>query len=139
MNLESIDLEAQGGIEIHLSGVDILDGTPVLDIKPYLPYADIVSHANAGWAGGTLERFPVSFSPESTATLEKNSAEQIPRLRELIEQMLGWDPRPASQREAMPLHDPQSEGRIFRFRISRYDVEWQIRGQKIHVLQLHDL
>lgn len=136
VKLDRIDFEAPGGAEIHLSGVDLLDGTPVLDIKPYLPYTDLIPHANAGWASDTIERFPVSFSPESLAILEKNSATEIPQIRELIEQMLSWDPRPSSQREAMPMHDPKTEGRIFRFRISRYDVEWQVRNNGVYVLQL---
>lgn len=138
VRLERIDFKAPGGIEIHLSGVDLLDNTPVLDIKPYLPYADIIPSANSGWADSAIERFPVSFSPESLATLEKNSATQIPQLRELIEQMLSWDPRPASQREAMPLTAPEHEGRIFRFRVSRYDVEWQVQSGGIYVKQLID-
>lgn len=138
VKLERIDFKAPGGIEIHLSGVDLLDETPVLDIKPYLPYADIIPTANAGWADSAIERFPVTFSPESLSTLEKNAAKQIPQLRELIEQMLSWDPRPASQREAMPLGAPENEGRIFRFRISCYDVEWQVQSGGIYVKQLID-
>jgi tRNA-Thr(GGU) m(6)t(6)A37 methyltransferase TsaA len=138
VKLDRIDRDAPGGIEIHLSGVDILDGTPVLDIKPYLPYADVIPGATSGWAEGAIDRFPVSFSAESLAVLEKNAAEQLPRLRELIEQMLSWDPRPASQRETMPIRAPETEGRVFRFRVSRYDVEWQVRAQAIHVLQLHE-
>lgn len=134
LKLEKIDLQAPGGIEIHLSGVDILDGTPVLDIKPYLPYADIVSDANSGWAEAELDRFPVEFSPECLARMEGGG-----EMRELIEQMLAWDPRPMSQRKAMPLCDPSTQGRVFRFRVSRFDVEWQVRGQGIYVLNLYDL
>ena len=53
--------------------------------------------------------------------------------------MLSLDPRPTSQRRAMPFLDPKSDGLIFRFRISRYDVEWQIRKRSIYVLNLIDL
>ena len=49
VKLERIDLDAPGGIEIHLSGVDLLDGTPVLDIKPYLPSTDAEAGASMGW------------------------------------------------------------------------------------------
>ncbi len=134
VKLERIDLEASGGIEIHLSGVDILDGSPVLDIKPYLPYADRVENASAGWAEGPIDRFAVSFSPASLAALAEN--EKSSELRELIEQMLSWDPRPSSQRKSMPLRDPQTEGLVFRFRVSRYDVEWQVQNQSLHVLNV---
>lgn len=138
VKLDRIDFKAAGGIEIHLSGVDLLDGTPVLDIKPYLPYADVIPSANSGWASNSIDRFSVSFSPEALATLERNSTEQIPQLRELIEQMLSWDPRPASQREAMPMNAPETEGKVFRFRVSRYDVEWQVRDKGMYVVRLID-
>lgn len=133
VKLEKIDLAAAGGIEIHVSGVDILDGTPVLDIKPYLPYADSVEGANAGWARNEIERFPVSFSPESQAAC---SGQGDARLQTLIGEILSWDPRPKSQREAMPIGDPGSDQKIFRFRILQFDVEWQIQRRGIHVLRL---
>jgi tRNA-Thr(GGU) m(6)t(6)A37 methyltransferase TsaA len=139
VKLESIDFKAPGGIEIHLSGVDLLDNTPVLDIKPYLPYADIIPDANTGWAKDAIDQFPVSFSSECQSTLEKNAHLDPPRTRELIEQMLSWDPRPASQRQTMPIRAPETEGRIFRFRITRYDVEWQVRNKGIHVLRVIEL
>ncbi len=134
LKLERIDFEAKGGIELHLSGVDILDGTPVFDIKPYLPYADLIPSATSGWAGAEIEKFPVSFSEESEATLSDNK-----RLRTLIEQMLSLDPRPISQRKAMPLASPDNEGRVFRFRVTDFDVEWQVKDRGVKVLQLHPL
>ena len=131
VKLDRIDLAAVGGIEIHVSGVDILDGSPVLDIKPYLPYADAIPQANAGWAAETIERHPVAFSTESLATLDSD-----PHLKALIEQMLEWDPRPTSQRRAAPLGDPESEGLKFAFRVLDVDVHWQIRNSSLYVHQI---
>ena len=136
VKLDRIDHEAPGGIEIHLSGVDILDGTPVLDIKPYLPYADSIPDANEGWARGEITRYNVQFSAESLSTIEKISAEEFPRLKELIQQMLAWDPRPTSQRRAMPIEDRKSEGLQFAFRIANFDVQWQILDGGIYVVGL---
>ena len=65
VKLDRIDFSAPGGIELHVSGVDILDGTPVLDVKPYLPYADSIADANSGWASREIERYPVRFTDES--------------------------------------------------------------------------
>jgi tRNA-Thr(GGU) m(6)t(6)A37 methyltransferase TsaA len=135
--LDKIDLNAPGGIEIHLSGIDILDNTPVLDIKPYLPYADIVAEANAGWAHESIRQFPVTFSSEAEQKIAATATgPESLRLRALIEQMLSWDPRPASQRETMPLGSPETEGRVFRFRVAGHDVEWRAQGEGIHVLTL---
>jgi tRNA-Thr(GGU) m(6)t(6)A37 methyltransferase TsaA len=135
VRLERIDYEARDGIELHLSGVDILDGSPVLDIKPYLPFADRIPEANDGWASSEITRYPVTFSTESLSVIEKFS-EQHPRLQSLVSQLLEWDPRPTSQRRSMPIEAPASEGMVFAFRILDFDVQWEIRSGAIWVRDL---
>jgi tRNA (adenine37-N6)-methyltransferase len=135
VKLEWIDFKSVEGIELHLSGVDLLDGTPVLDVKPYLPYADRVDDATPGWADEVLQRYPVEFSEQSLETLA-NGSELHPRLELLIRQMLEWDPRPTSQRRAFPVLAPETEGREFAFRILGLDVHWQIRGAVFYVLRI---
>jgi tRNA-Thr(GGU) m(6)t(6)A37 methyltransferase TsaA len=136
VKLEKINLEAEGGIEIHFSGVDILDGTPVLDIKPYLPYADSVPEATSGWAAEEITKYPVHFSAGSLSAIERVDTELFPNFRGLVEQMLSLDPRPTSQRKSMPILDPKSEGMIFGFRVSNFDVKWRIQGGEIFVVEL---
>ena len=136
LKLEHIDHRAPGGIEIHFSGVDIMDGTPVLDIKPYLPYADAIPEASAGWAEGEIPRFRVEFSSESLLSISRHSSVKHPRFRQLITQMLEWDPRPTSQRRAMPIGAPESQGMRFGFRILELDVQWEIRDREVYVLDV---
>jgi tRNA-Thr(GGU) m(6)t(6)A37 methyltransferase TsaA len=136
VRLERIDLEAPGGIELHLSGIDLMDGTPVLDIKPYLPYADRVEGASGGWAEGEIPRYAVEFAPEALETLRAAPSGAHPRLTDLVTQMLEWDPRPTSQRRAMPIEDPAQEGRCFGFRVLEFDVRWEIRAGGIRVLEI---
>jgi tRNA-Thr(GGU) m(6)t(6)A37 methyltransferase TsaA len=138
VRLDRIDLAALGGIEIHLSGVDILDGTPVLDIKPYLPYADHVPGAASGWIQNEIRKHAVEFSARASEQIEELK-ERHPRLKELIAQMLGWDPRPRSQREAMPLDASGTWGKRFGFRILGWDVQWEAREGGIVVVELVDL
>jgi len=135
LKLERIDWEADGGIEIHLSGVDILDGTPVLDIKPYLPYADRIDEANSGWAHSPIESYSFGFSEESRALIEAETLRQ-PGLKELIEQMLQSDPRPISQKRSSPLHSPSTEGMKFAFRIGGLDVQWELRQGLVYVYRV---
>ena len=82
---------------LHLSGIDLLDGTPVLDIKPYVPYADIVSDAHNAIADAPPAAIAVDW--DSAALVQ--AREQAQRLGEpvveLIEQCLAQDPRPAYQ------------------------------------------
>jgi tRNA (adenine37-N6)-methyltransferase len=136
VRLERIDLDSPHGIEIHLSGVDIMDGTPVLDIKPYLPFADCIPEAEGGWANEKPRRYSVEFSPKSLQAVENYSSEQHPHLKQLISQMLEWDPRPTSQRRAMPISHPKTQGLVFGFRILDLDVQWQVKDASIYVLDL---
>lgn len=139
VKLERIDYEAVGGIEIHLSGIDLLDGTPVLDIKPYLPYADRIDGANSGWAKSEIKRYAVSFSDQSVESLERIASPKYPRAKQLIEQMLEWDPRPTSQRRSVPMESIDSEGARFAFRVLDFDVKWEILSGAPHVLDVIEI
>ncbi|HEY3496585.1 MAG TPA: tRNA (N6-threonylcarbamoyladenosine(37)-N6)-methyltransferase TrmO [Polyangiaceae bacterium] len=55
LGLSVVKLERVEGLVLHVSGLDILDGTPVLDIKPYVPYADAISEAEGGWLETALD------------------------------------------------------------------------------------
>jgi tRNA-Thr(GGU) m(6)t(6)A37 methyltransferase TsaA len=136
LKLESIDFHAADGIEIHLSGLDILDGTPVLDIKPYVPYADCLPEANSGWIQSEIQRYPVTFSVQSLQALR--SLEQYPHLQKLIIQMLELDPRPTSQKRSAPIMDSRSIGLKFAFRVLHLDIHWEIRDVGIWVDRLID-
>lgn len=137
VKLEGIDYDARGGIEMRVSGVDILHGAPVLDIKPYLPYADSIDGANSGWADAQIRQYPVRFSEESAKFLAAH-ADSF-RLRLLVEQMLEWDPRPTSQRRALPMESADAQGRRFAFRIADIDVHWEPRDAAPYVTRIFPL
>jgi tRNA-Thr(GGU) m(6)t(6)A37 methyltransferase TsaA len=127
VRLLNIDTNAPGGAELYFSGGDLLDGTPVLDIKPYLPFADSIPDATAGWAQSEIPRVEVRFP--SDLNLE-------PEVQTHIREVLQWDPRPISLRKAYPLDAPQSEGLRFGIRIGGREVEWEIRAGAIKVCKL---
>lgn len=115
VRLEGIDT-IQGRVALRLAGVDLLDGTPILDIKPYLPYADRIAEAVGGFAADAPEpALEVTFSARAA---EFCAAWPQPGLRELIVQTLGQDPRPAYER-ANPM--PQAHG----MKLYNLDVRWQ--------------
>lgn len=135
VKLERINREAEDGIEIEISGVDFLDGTPVLDLKPYLPYADSIPNATSGWAEGEIPKYPVVFDEEPLRIAQAQS-KNFPRYVELVTQILEWDPRPTSQRIGFPVSDSRFNGMPFGLRIMDYDVQWIIDDGKIRVKRL---
>ncbi len=93
--LEKVDVDA-GVCHLHLRGADLLDGTPVLDIKPYVPYCDALPDATAGFAPAPpVVASAVVFSEVAAAQCATREAAGNPSLRKLIEQLLRLNPRPA--------------------------------------------
>ena len=126
VKLERITVR-QGRAVLHLAGVDLLDGTPVLDLKPYLPYADRIAAASGGFAPEAPPvEFTVDFSPTARAFC---AAWPEGDLRELIGQILRQDPRPAYER-ADP--DPQAHG----MKLYNLDVRWETRGWTAYVTEI---
>lgn len=117
----------QGRLLLDLRGADLMDGTPVLDIKPYVPYADARPDARAGFAATAPDaQMKVEFSPEAAAACAART--DLPQLRRFIEQMLQLDPRPAYQ--------AGGEGRIYGTAIFDLDVRWTVADGAMQVLSL---
>ncbi|WP_017937665.1 tRNA (N6-threonylcarbamoyladenosine(37)-N6)-methyltransferase TrmO [Zestomonas thermotolerans] len=85
---------------LWLSGIDLLDGTPVLDIKPYVPYADSLAEARNAIAEQAPAAIPVDWDAAALAAAQAHGARLGEPLTELIEQCLAQDPRPAYQQPA---------------------------------------
>ena len=80
---------------LNLSGIDLVDGTPILDIKPYVPYADSLADAQAGYASDSpIADMPVLFTDETVNQIDAQHKKH-PELRDFIAQVLAQDPRPA--------------------------------------------
>lgn len=97
VRLESVVCRG-GEIWLELSGIDLLDKTPVVDIKPYVPYSDCLTQATGGYAHGCLTELPVVFADGPSAFCRTYREETGRDLRTLIEEMIRHDPRPASQK-----------------------------------------
>ncbi|GFM85920.1 tRNA (N6-threonylcarbamoyladenosine(37)-N6)-methyltransferase TrmO [Pseudomonas cichorii] len=83
--------------KLWISGIDLLDGTPVLDIKPYVPYADALADATNLIASAAPELIPVHWQDSALAQARQHGQRLGEPLVELIEQCLAQDPRPAYQ------------------------------------------
>jgi tRNA-Thr(GGU) m(6)t(6)A37 methyltransferase TsaA len=93
-----VRLDKVEGARLWLSGIDLLDGTPVLDIKPYVPYADSVPDAVNGIASAAPESIAVEWVPTALEHAQGHGLRLEEPLVALIEQCLAQDPRPAYQK-----------------------------------------
>lgn len=91
VRLEGIDTTAPEAPLLLLGGLDLIDGTPVYDVKPYLPYAEAPADARGGFADDEPPRIPVEVAPQAAAAF----AALAPRAQALIREALALDPRPA--------------------------------------------
>lgn len=128
VKLLSIDCSG-GKVILNVQGADLIDGTPILDIKPYLPYTDGIANAQGGFADrAPVAALQVVFSSTAQQQLDKASAQE-PHLKNLIEETLTLDPRPAYKRGA-------DEGREYGVLLDRFNVRWQVEGSKAVVLAI---
>ena len=139
VELERIDFLAKGGPEIHVKGVDLLDGTPILDIKPYIPYADSVPTANSGWANEEITKTRVEFETLATTKILEAEKNGCTDLMKLVEQLLTIDPRPGFQRKDLPPEADHSQGKDFGLLVKDYDIKWKIQDQKFIVYDVEKI
>lgn len=124
-----VKLERVEAGRLWLSGIDLLDGTPVIDIKPYVPYADIVPDARNAIADAPPTPIAVHWSDEALRQAHEHGLRLGQPVRELIEQCLAQDPRPAYQK-------PPPERR-YGVRLWDLDVHWHYPADgEIRVLDL---
>lgn len=109
--LQSIE-SSKGKAALIISGHDLLDGTPVLDVKPYVPYADCVAEAVNPFATSIDADMPVIFSSEAQTSLEKLPVGQ----RALIIEVLQLDPRPAFHNDLARSYGTTLEGLAVKWR-----------------------
>lgn len=111
-------------VRLYVTGSDLLNGTPILDIKPYIQYSDAVEYAQSGYAQQEPLRKQVVWS--TPASEMKEQALQTGKLTHQIvvelEQVLSFDPRPAYQ---------QDEERIYGMKFADMDVQFKVQQEKI--------
>lgn len=110
-----------------LSGLDLLDGTPVLDIKPYLPYSDALPEAAGGFADAAPETMmTVSLSEQALAFCQSST---IADLQIFIEKVLKQDPRP-------PYKKQRDEVQSYGMTLYDLNIKWTVDGEHNHVTEI---
>ncbi|HEI8868352.1 tRNA (N6-threonylcarbamoyladenosine(37)-N6)-methyltransferase TrmO [Serratia sp. AKBS12] len=116
-------------VVLELGSLDLVDGTPVVDIKPYLPFAESQPQAIAGFAQDAPPAdMPVCFSPQAEQQLNDNLA-RYPNLRRFISQVLAQDPRPAYRKG-------EKNERDYAVWLLDFNVRWRVVDGLSEVLSL---
>ncbi|PRA71441.1 tRNA (N6-threonylcarbamoyladenosine(37)-N6)-methyltransferase TrmO [Pseudomonas sp. MYb187] len=124
-----VRLEKVEAGRLLLSGIDLLDGTPVIDIKPYVPYADAVATATNQMASASPEPISVTWRDNALLQAHEHALRLGEPLVELIEQCLAQDPRPAYQ-----LPPPE---RVYGVKLWDVQVRWHYpQPDQITVLEV---
>ena len=120
------------GDTLHLSGIDLVDGTPILDLKPYIPESDCVPGASAGWTrDAPVRSFKVAFAPKALSDIA--AAEERLKtggVRTLLAQLLRQDIRNPRDRAQ------GAEGRDLGFFLHDFEARFSVRGGTATVLRL---
>ena len=112
-------IETGKPVRLYCSGADLLDGTPIIDIKPYIPFVESKPDASSGFVSGKPEELEVVW-------LENIGAENLSEsTKNLISQSIAQDPRPAYQ------NIPE---RIYVMNIADYEVRFQIEKNRAMVI-----
>lgn len=120
VKLERVE-KGKNGVVLIVSGADLLDGTPVLDVKPYLPFADCVEGATAGYAGEKASHHLQVICEETLLT-------KLPKEKRAgLLECLAEDPRPSYQ------EDPS---RVYGMRFGEWEIKFSIEGEFLKVLSI---
>lgn len=124
VKLERIVLDEMEGPVLYVSGADLMHGTPIYDIKPYLPYTDCHPDAVGGFADAFVDYKLNVIVPESLLT-------QIPEeKREALIGVLSQDPRPSYQNDSE---------RVYGVTFGRQNIKFQVKAHTLTVIAIENL
>ena len=119
LKLERVELTADRGPVLHVTGADILDGTPIFDIKPYIAFCDSHPDAVCGFSEGYKEYKLKVEMPED--------ADLPDELKQNIIDLLACDPRPSYQNDST---------RIYGLEVSGYSIKFTVNGETLTVVSV---
>ncbi|MBE6675192.1 MAG: tRNA (N6-threonylcarbamoyladenosine(37)-N6)-methyltransferase TrmO [Ruminococcaceae bacterium] len=124
LKLEKIEKTENCGHVLRLLGADMMDGTPVYDIKPYLPHVDSVPNALGGFST------EIDDYTKDVIISKKLEEKLTPQLLLCLREALSQDPRPSYI---------DDEDRIFGFLFDKYEVKFKVEGKTLTVLEIEEL
>ena len=121
VKLEKVDIHPELGPVLYVSGADLMDGTPIYDIKPYIPFADCIVDAKGGFTEETDNSLLEVYFPEELLNFITNEKQKA------LLQVLALDPRPSYQ---------EDEERIYGLEFAGFDIRFRVKGRVINVVEV---
>ncbi len=121
VRLERVEMSPTLGPVLHVTGADLMNGTPIYDIKPYLPYTDAHPDAIGGFAATVPDRTVQVDDPEGMLSRVQDDK------REALIRVLASDPRPTYQ------HDPS---RVYGFGFAGYEIRFRVNDRVLTVVEI---
>ena len=119
-------------VRVYVTGSDLLDGTPIMDIKPYIQYSDAIIEAQSGYAQDEPPRKTVIWSDEAEQQKQQllgNGKISVQTIQEL-EAVLSLDPRPAYQ---------EDEERVYGMKFANVDIHFKIHAQQVLIVAIQHI
>ena len=124
--------QLQNRIVIAVRGSDLVDGTPIVDIKPYIPYSDSIPCATAGYANEAPSKpLNVIYSEIAIGQLTALDTKQYPNFKLIIEDVLSADPRPA--------YKSGLDSKVYGVKLYDTDIKWRVSGSEVEVLSIEKI
>lgn len=121
VKLEKIEEDEKLGRILTVGGIDMKDGTPIYDIKPYIPHADAVPDANGGFSDRARDyRLDVEISDEIKRDIDEETLSEIKGI-------IAEDPRPSYQDDA---------ARIYGFSFAEYEISFRVENETATVTEI---
>lgn len=121
VKLEKVEIHPELGPVLHVSGADLMDGTPIYDIKPYIPFADCIVDAKGGFTEETDNSLLEVYFPAELLDIIPNEKQKA------LLQVLTLDPRPSYQ---------EDEERVYGLEFAGFDIRFRVKGRVINVLEV---
>jgi tRNA-Thr(GGU) m(6)t(6)A37 methyltransferase TsaA len=138
IGISAVKLERVNGLVLEVSGLDMLDQTPVLDLKPYVAYTDAITDANGGWLSGALDPvapFVVEFSDRARAELDYLSEAWAVDIEPPIQKTLSLGPQAHPYRRIRRERAiPPNGSEIFVLAVKDWRARFTVDGSHIEVL-----
>ncbi|PMJ88476.1 tRNA (N6-threonylcarbamoyladenosine(37)-N6)-methyltransferase TrmO [Vibrio sp. 10N.261.55.A7] len=116
-------------VYLELGSVDLVDGTPIVDIKPYIPYSDSIPNANASYAEEEPDTIDVIFTDHALASLKQRDDADMKKI--VITQVLAQDPRPAYNKK-------KPDTKEYAVNLFDFNVKFTVSGNLVTVTTIED-